>query len=97
MKFIQIIEYSTTKPAEVQAALDEFLAATGGSRANAWARVTVDRDRPNVYVNIVEFPSYEEAMKNSEAPATKALSEKMMKLADGPPTFRNLDVTFEEG
>jgi len=26
----------------------------------------------------------------------KTLSEKMMKLADGPPTFRNLDVTFEE-
>jgi hypothetical protein len=35
-------------------------------------------------------------MKNSEAPETKALSEKMMKLTDGPPSFRNLDVTFEE-
>ena len=57
---------------------------------------TADRDRPNTYVNIVEFPSYDDAMKNSEAPATKALSEKMMKLADGPPTFRNLDVKFEE-
>ena len=34
MKFIQIIEYTTTKPDEAQAALDEFLAATGGSRAN---------------------------------------------------------------
>jgi len=96
MKFIQIIEYTTTKPDEVQAALDEFLAATGGSRPNTWARVTTDRDRPNTYLNIVEFPSYDVAMKNSEAPATKALSEKMMKLADGPPTFRNLDVTFEE-
>ena len=30
MKFIQIIEYTTTKPDEVQAALDEFLASTGG-------------------------------------------------------------------
>ena len=30
MKFIQIIEYTTTKPDEVQAALDEFLVATGG-------------------------------------------------------------------
>jgi hypothetical protein len=96
MKFIQIIEYTTTKPDEAQAALDEFLAATGGSRANAWARVTADRDRPNAYLNIVEFPSYEVAMKNSEAPETKALAEKMMKIADGPPTFRNLDVTFEE-
>ena len=96
MKFIQIIEYTTTKPDEVRAALDEFLAATGGSRPNTWARATADRDRPNTYLNIVEFPSYEDAMKNSDAPETKALAEKMMKLADGPPTFRNLDVTFEE-
>jgi quinol monooxygenase YgiN len=96
MKFIQIIEYSTTKPDEAQAALDEFLAATGGSRANTWARVTTDRDRPNVYLNIVEFPSYDVAMKNSASPETQALAEKMMKIADGPPTFRNLDVTFEE-
>ena len=96
MKFIQIIEYTTTKPDEIQAALDEFLAATGGSRPNTRASVTADRDRPNVYLNIVEFPSYEVAMKNSESPEVKTLSEKMMKLADGPPTFRNLDVTFEE-
>ena len=96
MKFIQIIEYTTTKPDEVQAALDEFLASTGGSRPNTRASVTKDRDRPNTYLNIVEFPSYEVAMKNSESPEVKALSEKMMKLADGPPTFRNLDVTFEE-
>jgi len=96
MKFIQIIEYTTTKPDEVQKALDEFLAATGGSRPNTRASVTSDRDRPNTYLNIVEFPSYEVAMKNSETPEVKALSEKMMKLADGPPTFRNLDVTFEE-
>ena len=57
MKFIQIIEYTTTKPDEVQAALYEFLASTGGSRPNTWARVTTDRDRPNVYLNIVEFHS----------------------------------------
>jgi hypothetical protein len=35
-------------------------------------------------------------MENSETPEVKALAEKMMKIADGPPTFRNLDVTFEE-
>ena len=97
MKFVQIIEYTTTKPDEAQAALDEFLAETDGKRANGRALVANDRDRPNVFLNIVEFPSYEVAMKNSELPATKALAEKMMKIADGPPTFRNLDVTFEEG
>lgn len=96
MKFVQIIEYTTTKPDEAQAALDEFLAATKGKRANQSGTVARDRDRPDVYVNIIEFPSYEVAMENSEKPETKALAEKMMKIADGPPTFRNLDVTFEE-
>ena len=32
--------------------------------------LTRDRDRPNTYVDIVEFPSYEDAMKNSELPET---------------------------
>jgi len=96
MKFIQIIEYTTTKPDDAQAALDEFLAATEGKRANSSGTVCRDRDKPNTYFNIVELPSYEVAMKNSEAPETKALSEKMMKIADGPPTFRNLDVMFQE-
>jgi quinol monooxygenase YgiN len=96
MKFVQIIEYSTTRPDEVQAVLDEFLAATQGKRPNARGTVVRDRDRPNVYMNIVEFPSYEVAMKNSEMPEVRHMADQMQKLCDGPPTFRNLDVTFEE-
>ncbi len=96
MKFVQIIEYTTSKPDEVKAVVDEFLASTAGRRANGRGMTTQDRDRPNVYCQIVEFPSYEDAMKNSELPETQQMSEKMMKLCDGPPSFRNLDVTFEE-
>lgn len=96
MKFVQIIEYTTSKPDEVKAVVDEFLAATEGRRANARGMTTKDRDQSNVYMQIVEFPSYEDAMKNSESPETRQMSEKMMKLCDGPPSFRNLDVTFEE-
>ena len=96
MKFIQTIEYTTTRPDEVQAVLDEFLAATKGKRTDGRGTVARDRDQPNVYFNIVEFSSYEAAMNNSELPETRQMAEKMMKLCDGPPTFRNLDVTFEE-
>jgi hypothetical protein len=96
MKFVQLIEYSTSKPDEVQAVINEFLVATQGKRADSHGTVARDRDRPNVYFNIVEFPSYEVAMKNSELPETARMAEQMMKLCDGPPTFRNLDVTFEE-
>jgi hypothetical protein len=97
MKFVQIIEFTTTRPDEVQAAVDEFLTSTKGKRANGHGIGAKDRDRPNVHLQIIEFPSYEAAMKNSEMPETQELAAKMQKLCDGPPTFRNLDVTFEEG
>ena len=48
------------------------------------------------YVQIVEFPSYEEAMANSELPETGEFAAKLATLCDAPPTFRNLDVTREE-
>jgi len=56
---------------------------------------TRDRDRPNTYVLIVEFDSYEDAMKNNDMPETEKLAEGMAKLADGPAIFRNLEVLEE--
>jgi len=96
MKFVQLIEYTTSKPDEARAALDTFLAATEGQRVDSHGMVTRDREHPNTYVQIVVFPSYEQAMKNSELPATKAMAEAMQKVTDGPPSFRNLDLLFEE-
>ena len=43
-------------------------------------------------LNILFFNSYEEAMQNSSLPETDTFSKKMMGLADGSPTFYNLDV-----
>jgi len=96
MKFVQIIEYTTTRPDEMKAALEKFLAATEGKRADGHGLTARDRDRPNTYFNIVEFSSYEEAIKNSKLPETQQLAADMQKLTEGPPTFRNLDVTFED-
>ena len=45
-----------------------------------------------MYVQIVEFPSYEDAMSNSNLPETAAFAERLGKLCDGPMEFRNLDV-----
>ena len=44
---------------------------------------------------IVEFPSYEAAMENSNLPETEALAEEMAKRADGPATYYNLEVLHE--
>lgn len=92
MSFVQIIEYTTSREDEVEALLKETLAATEGRRTSGRAMRCSDRDKPNTYINIVEFPSFEAAMKNSEMPEVTAMAEQMAKLCDGPAIFRNLDV-----
>ena len=96
MPFIQIIEYRTTRIDELDAALDGWLAATKGKRAATRGVQTKDRDATNTYVQIVEFPSYEQAMANSDLPETSQFAAKLASLCDGPATFRNLDVLREE-
>ena len=92
MAFIQIIEIETTRPDEAEALVAEWRAQTAGKRTAQRGTFTRDRDRPDVYVQIVEFPSYDAAMANSELPETAQLSRKIAALCDGPLSFRNLDV-----
>jgi hypothetical protein len=40
---------------------------------------------------------YESAMENSKLPVTQQFSQRMMALADGPPTFYNLEVIEDVG
>ncbi len=94
-KFIQIIEYKTSRIDEVDKMLDEFVNSTQGKRTTSRVSSTADRDQPNTYVDIVEFPSYDAAQKNNELPEVQRISEQMAKLTDGAPIFRNLDVRRE--
>lgn len=96
MGFIQIIEIETSRPDEVEALVGQWRAATAGRRTAQRGTFTKDRDRRNTYVQIVEFPSYEDAMANSELPETASLSEKIRELCDGTLVFRNLDVQSVE-
>ena len=91
--FIQIVEYTTSRPDEVRAVSETFRERRR-SEPGAAVRgtVTADRDRPGVYLSIVEFPSYEDAMANSKRPDTQQFAQAMMALCDGPPRFLNLDV-----
>jgi hypothetical protein len=70
MAFIQIIEVTTTRPEEMQELVEEWSTATEGRRTAYRSTLTADRDRPSTYVQIVEFPSYQEAMANSGLPET---------------------------
>ena len=92
MPFIQIIEFRTTQLAEVQALMDEWAIATEGKRRAGRSNLTADKASPDTYLQIVEFPSYEEAMANSGLPETSHFAEQLVKLCDGPPSFRDLEV-----
>ena len=96
MEFIQLIEFKTSRIDEFNAALDEWLKTTAGQRAASRGTQTRDRDQPDTYVQIVEFPSYEAAMANSNLPETSDFAARLASLCDGPPSFRNLDVMRRE-
>ena|SRR5438477_10084244 len=92
MAFVQIIDFRTSRIAEMQKAAEEWEKATQGTRKARRNVLCADRDHPGRYLNVVFFDSYEAAMENSAMPETDAFSKKMMGFADGPPTFYNLDV-----
>ena len=96
MEFIQVIEFKTSRIDEFNVALDEWLKQTADRRAATRGTQTKDRDQGNTYVQIVEFPSYEDAMANSNLPETSAFAARLASLCDSPPVFRNLDVTRRE-
>lgn len=96
MTFVQIIEYKTTRMDEVNALIDRWMAETDGRRTASRSIVLSDRDQAGTVVVVVEFPSFEEAMKNSELPETSKLAKQISELCDGPAVYRNLDLIRQE-
>ena len=92
MAFIQLIEYTTSKPEEVAGVVAEWERASQGNRTARRVLLTRDRKDPSRYYKIVSFDSYESAMENSGLPQTQEYAGKMRELMDGEPTFRDLDV-----
>ncbi len=92
MTFIQLIETTTTRRDEMDALVDRWRSRTEGRRTARRSTAARDRDRPDTYILIVEFPSYEAAMANSALPETADFAERLGELSDSAPIFRNLDV-----
>ena len=90
--FVQTIEFHTDQYGEMDAVFDGWLAEIGGERTAQWMVMGRDLDRPDTYVEVVEFPSAEAARRNSESPVTSAFASKMSALCDGDIAFRNLEV-----
>jgi hypothetical protein len=92
MSFVQVIKLRTSKFDDVDAAHSEWVRATEGVRTTTRELICQDRDHPGEYWVIVEFPSYEDAMRNNDLPATATIARRMAELTDAPPEFVNLDV-----
>src|SRR5262249_12588931 len=90
--FVQVIQYQTSKIDQMRKVGDEWEAAAGDGGTARRVLVCKDRDNAGQHFTFAFFDSYETAMKNSNDPITQEFAQKMMSLADGPPTFYNLDV-----
>ena len=93
--FVQIVEFRSSKIDELRALSDEFASARAAGTL-VHGVVTQDREDPTLYRTIVEFPSYEEAMANSDLPETGEFAQRLTALCEGPPAFRNLDLVRQD-
>lgn len=96
MTFVQLIDYRTTRPEEVDELLTRWIADSGGQRTAVRTRVGRDRHDPHHFVEILEFRSHDDAMRNSELPATNDVHERFVELCSEPPRFVDLDILREE-
>ncbi len=94
MSFIQIIDYETDQAQEIDSQMREAMDA-GMDTTFTRLEHTQDRDNPRHYMTIVEFPSYEAAMANSQRPETDTMARQLAALCTSGPTFHNLEVKLD--
>lgn len=92
MGFVQILEFDTKQVSDIESLMSEWRTETSGKSTVRHEVVARDHTRPNHYVAIVEFPSWEDAQRNSKLAETERFSAKMAKLCDGPVKFGDYDV-----
>jgi quinol monooxygenase YgiN len=95
MSFIQIIDYETDRADEIDAAMRAALADMPVEPGFLRLEQTQDHDNPRHYMTIVEFPSYEAAMANSNRPETSQMAQELASMCTRGPEYRNLDVQMQ--
>ncbi|MFC9915789.1 ester cyclase [Streptomyces sp. NPDC127197] len=96
MTFVQLIDCKTSNIDQLNRLMDNWVEATQGKRTATHSIVGRDRSDSTHVVEIVEFPSYEEAMKNSNLPETNRIFEELVAACDETPSFTDLDVVRDE-
>ncbi|MFE1292608.1 ester cyclase [Streptomyces sp. NPDC058751] len=96
MTFMQLIDCRTSRFDELNRLMDTWVEKTKGKRTATHSVIGKDRSDASHFVEIVEFPSYEDAMRNSKLAETDEIFQEMVALCDGMPTFTDLDVVRDE-
>ncbi|MGK5499694.1 ester cyclase [Streptomyces sp. URMC 125] len=96
MTFIQVIDCRTHRADELDRLMDDWVRATRGKRTATHSVVGRDRSDSAHVVEIVEFPSHEEAVRNSHLPETDRAFREMVRVCDTEPTFTDLEVSRDE-
>ncbi|WP_329282044.1 ester cyclase [Streptomyces sp. NBC_00691] len=96
MTFTQIIDFKTSRVDDMSRLMDRWIEQTKGKRTATHSVLGKDRADSTHLVEIVEFPSYDVAMRNSQLPETDRIFREMVALCDEMPTFTDLDVVRDE-
>ncbi|MBO8191202.1 ester cyclase [Streptomyces oryzae] len=96
MTFVQFIDCKTENVEQLDRLMDDWVEATQGKRTATHSMVGQDRSDSTHVVEIVEFPSYEEAMKNSQLPETDRIFQELVAVCEETPTFTDLDVVRDD-
>jgi hypothetical protein len=98
VQFIQLVEfYSSRSVNELRESMDAWLGASRGKRALQMAVLAAERERPNHYWELLEYPSEEDAGRSVELAETRAAYKRWTELLEGEPVFHNLDVMEQYG
>ncbi|MFI6316335.1 hypothetical protein ACIBG8_02390 [Nonomuraea sp. NPDC050556] len=93
---MQILEFNTKRAGEVETLMNEWRTQTQSTRTVKREVMAKHLSRPDHYVAIVEFSSFQEAQKNSKLPETDRFNAQMTKLCDGPIEFSDYDVVRDK-
>ena len=85
MKFVQIIEFKTSRIDDFNANLDAWITRTEGNRIPHHAVLSRDRDTDNRYLLMVEFASHDTGMENSNRPETSEFAADLAEISDRAP------------
>ena len=92
MAFVQTLAFEAADEQAVRSLMDDWDRESSKAAIGLQRYLLLkDHDRPNAYLLVVEFSSYEEAMRNSARPETDAFARRLADLVQGHVEYRNLD------